>query len=177
MSTISHVNKYLFSVIVVKFLHSKYKIVSVHDIRYPDYYFPVFSLQCESNTFLNNFVRCPKERCFVLRFPGFFFFLFLFLFLFFPSPSSSCSIIQQFRLGFRVTDCFGHLKISIRDNWYKIGFRHFTFFRQTSSVRTEQQFWCRLSVCQFRLINSNTTKLKENVYQFLLDMKCVFRVP
>jgi len=71
MSTISHVNKYLFSVIIVKFLHSKYKMVSVLDIRYPDDYFPVFRLQCESNTFLNNSVRCPKERCFVLRFPGF----------------------------------------------------------------------------------------------------------
>jgi len=29
---------------------------------------------------------------------------------------------------------------------------------------------------QFRLINLNTTKLRENVYLFLVDMKCVFRV-
>ena len=71
MSTISHVNKYLFSIIIVKFVHSKYKIVLVLDIYFPDDYFPVCHLQCESNTFLSNSVRYSKEHCFVLRFPDF----------------------------------------------------------------------------------------------------------
>jgi hypothetical protein len=71
MSTISHVNKYLFSVIIVKFLYIKYKMLSAFDIRYPNDYFPVCRLQCETNIFLNNSVRCTKKHCFVLRFPGF----------------------------------------------------------------------------------------------------------
>jgi hypothetical protein len=67
MSTIYHVNKYLFSFIIVKFIHIKSKIVSVLDVRYPDYCFLVCRLQCESNTFYKQFCTLSERALLYLK--------------------------------------------------------------------------------------------------------------
>ena len=41
--------------------------------------------------------------------------------------SSHFPIIQQLKLALRITDFFGHVKISMHGSWHRICFRHFTF--------------------------------------------------